>query len=67
MSWVGGMLASFYLSSDDPVVGIFDKLQWRVAKAEAAQALKEPSPVTSAANQDVVYVRDILWKEMGSP
>jgi len=37
----GEMLASFYLSSDDPVVGIFDKLQWRVAKAEAAQALKD--------------------------
>ena len=40
LGW-GGMLASFYLSSDDPVVGIFDKLQWRVAKAEAAQALKD--------------------------
>ena len=41
MSSVGRDASQLYLSSGDPVVGIFDKLQWRVAKAEAAQALKD--------------------------
>jgi hypothetical protein len=41
MSSVGRDASQLYLSSGDPVVGIFDKLQWRVAKAEAAQTLKD--------------------------